>query len=226
MRQISRKTLDCFEAFYASLHPDVKLRLEPAILLRDISLGAQFTTLVTQMNLLKSLIRRKGATPEVAVLARKVTKTSDQSRIHCWQARILQERIRNKRWEVIHTKEKWSKSSAWIRGNIPPPDLVSFNRIKREELEKIWQMEKDLKRAKLQKFTGRSLVSNYDGIPLTDTELARKFGDPDLNGLVIGGVEASDNVREFLKLDPKYRVFGKLDALEFELQTETTAYKQ
>ena len=85
------------------------------------------------------------------------------------QVRILQERIRNKRWQVIHTKEKWSKSSAWIRGIIPPPDLLNFNRIKREELEKIWHLEKDLERAELQKFTGRFLISNYDGIPLTDT---------------------------------------------------------
>ena len=54
----------------------------------------------------------------------------------------------------------------------------------------------------------------------------REFGEPETDGLVLGDIEASENVREFLKLDPKFKVYGKLDKLEFELQTETTAYKQ
>ena len=53
-----------------------------------------------------------------------------------------------------------------------------------------------------------------------------EHGEPDTNGLVLGGIEATDNVLEFFKLDPKFKVFGKLDKLEFELQAETTAYKQ
>merc|ERR1711954_609370 len=33
-------------------------------------------------------------------------------------------------------------------------------------------------------------------------------------------------VKAFLRLDPKFRVYGKLDKEEFETQTEVTAYKQ
>ena len=88
MRNLTRKTLDSFGAFFAHLDPVIKLQTEPATLLRDISLGSEVTVLVSQMNFLKTLVRRNGSTPEVAILATRITQ-GGVIRSQKWVSKIL-----------------------------------------------------------------------------------------------------------------------------------------
>ena len=106
------------------------------------------------------------------------------------------------------------------------PVWRSYDRIRRLELNVTWEQEKVHKRKKLRNMAGRMLKSNVEGILLGDEDLQRLFGEPETNGLVLGGIEATENMLEFLKLDPKFKVFEKISKLEFETQVETTAYKQ
>ena len=131
MRDISTRTLDSFGGFYASLDPSTKLRMEPTILLRDVSLGVELTTLVSQMNLLLTLARKQGATHEIAFLAKRVTQSANVARNMEWQNRILGERIHNKKSEIGRTRSKWRRSSAWIRCQFLPAELEAFNNLKR-----------------------------------------------------------------------------------------------
>ena len=38
---------------------------------------------------------------------------------------------------------------------------------------------------------GRILSDSIEGIPLRDEDLLREFGEPELDGLILGGIEAS-----------------------------------
>ena len=192
-------------------------------MLRDIGLGVEITVMVSQMNFMMTLVRRQGSTPEIHNLATRITQSSEVSRNQVWVRRIVQQRILNKAAELNNVKAKWRRASAWIREHLPGPEHWTYTQIKRGELNNIWNLEKRLKKRKLQSMAGRILKASIEGIPLGDEDLLREFGEPELNGLII---EAAENVQEFLKLDPKFKVYQELDRLEFDKEVETTSYKQ
>ena len=53
------------------------------------------------------------------------------------------------------------------------------------------------------------------GVGISDGFLKGKFGDAADEGLVVGGLDVTDNVKAFLRLDPKYKVYGRLQREEF-----------
>ena len=72
MRDIRPQTLGRIILFLEALPNNVKLLLEHATLLADISLGIKVTVLTAQGNLLRMLIKRKTATHEIRNMANKI----------------------------------------------------------------------------------------------------------------------------------------------------------
>ena len=69
MRQLSKQTLGSLQAFFEDLPYNVKLHLELATLLGNVSLGLEVTALQHQQDYLENLISIRIATPEIANLA-------------------------------------------------------------------------------------------------------------------------------------------------------------
>ena len=83
-----------------------------------------------------------------------------------------------------------------------------------------------MKAEKLQWLAGNRLLDFIEGIPNKEEDLLELFGEQQEEGLVLGGIQASEEVKAFLRLDPKFRIFRDLDRLKFETEVETTAAKQ
>ena len=65
-----------------------------------------------------------------------------------------------------------------------------------------------------------------EGIPVSDQKLKEQFGDKKPEGLILPGIEASENVKAFIALPPKFKVYGDLDQEEAEADREQAAVKQ
>ena len=70
------------------------------------------------------------------------------------------------------------------------------------------------------------LQDEVEGIPVTDEKLAERYGDTQAEGLILHGIQASENVKAFLALPPKFKVFMELDKESAEVDREVTAAKQ
>ena len=61
---------------------------------------------------------------------------------------------------------------------------------------------------------------------MCDDILLEMFGEDRSEGLILGGIEASDNVKAFLRLPPKFRTFRDFKDRDFRVQVETAAAKE
>ena len=73
---------------------------------------------------------------------------------------------------------------------------------------------------------GGRKYDNFRGIPVCDEKLLEMFGEDRSEGLILGGIEASDNVRAFLRLPPKFRTFQDFKDRDFKIQVEVAAAKE
>ena len=225
MRQILGRTLGSIAQLYGSLEEEQKLRLEHADLLDDISLGIKVTVLTTQLNLLVDLLQGRGAPDEVRNLASRITMS--QKRSLPWEKKILSLLIKIKLNEVSLFKYKWTKASAKIRKILTLEQFRKYSEIKKLEIDRAWSEGKQNCREKFAKFTRNiPLLEDVEGIPNQDVELIRIYGDEPDEGLVLGGIEATPEIKAFLRLDPKFKVFQRLDLHSHETEAETLAFKQ
>ena len=190
----------------------------------DISLGIKTTVSTTQLHLLKGLLHKRGAPNEIRHLASKIVLS--QSRNVFWESRILLVRIKMKLKEIKGLKYMWTRASVRIRKILQGDQVQRYEDIKKQELSRVWNEEKAKSRGKVSWFTRSPLLESIQGIPNRDDELIRVFGDIPDEGLVLGGIEATTEIKAFLRLDPKFKVFKKLDSHTHETEAETTAFKQ
>ena len=66
----------------------------------------------------------------------------------------------------------------------------------------------------------------YEGVLIRDKELLDRYGEDKEEGLVLGGIVPSEEVKAFLRLPPKFRTYGKVKERDFRINAETAAAKQ
>ena len=198
--------------------------LEMQNFLRDVSLGNKVTTLTTQRDFLSKLIVTNRVTPEIRNLAKSVMQSEGRSQV--WERRILKQRKFLKEMEIVDTRRQWNEASRFVESKLPAHKVVEYRQIKRSELNLVWNHEKQLKEAKIRRMQGKVIPEVVRGVRLTDRFLVSKFGDQQDEGLVVGDIEVSDNVRAFLRMDPKFKTYCGLNEDEFQVDLEHTATKQ
>ena len=98
MRDIDPATLGSLRDLYSLIVNNIELELELTTLLQDVSLGNLVTVTTSQLDFLKTLVKRKTATPEIQSLAMKICGTDQRSPY--WERKILAVRIRSKTIEL------------------------------------------------------------------------------------------------------------------------------
>ena len=94
-------------------------------------------------------------------------------------------------------------------------------------MKKVWDLEKKHKNDKLN--NNKNIAKPPDeleGIPVSDDKLEEMFGEPSVEPVVLGGIEASENVKNFLKLPLKFRLFPKINVKNAQIEVESKACKQ
>ena len=92
--------------------------------------------------------------------------------------------------------------------------------IKSSELQRIWRIEKERLKGKLERLIEKqkpkkeSIPATFRDILIGDAELKEKFGDTEPKVAIYGGIEASENVKEFLKLPVNMRVYNNIKKVE------------
>ena len=200
--------------------------LEMADLEQDVGLGAKLVTMVCQKNLLDRLLRGGGAPNEIIQLAKKINCDLER-RCKAWEKRILEERIRKKGIEIRRVRREWEKASRKVERVLEGDLLLAYKNAKKSELRITWQREKaNMEKKVRDKVSGVKVPEELEGVPVADRLLQEKCGTPEVEGLVLGGLEVSDNVRAFLRLPPKFRVLPEPSLREAEIGAEEAAAKQ
>ena len=102
---------------------------------------------------------------------------------------------------------------------LSPQEASEHRSIKKQEINWIWTEHRRHKKAKLHWLASQEPLTHIGGIPNTNWELEQSCGQTVHEGLVLGDLKVSEAVKAFLRLDPKFRVYGKLDKEVFETQT-------
>ena len=223
MRDLLGRTLGLLSCLYRRLPDNVKLLLKPGDLVMDISLGSKATVLQSQHDFLNKLITRNSTTHEIGSLAARITGLGSRSRR--WEKKILRERITIKKRQLLIQRREWKTKAAQVESLLPPEEVPVYKRIKSNEITRVWEAEKQQKARKL-RWLKEVRSHDIQGILNNDRDLIEKYGAPEEKGLVLGGIEATDNVKAFLSLDPKFKVYEKLDHIQFAVDLEVAAYKQ
>ena len=191
---------------------------------RDIKEGIKITKMTSQRNYLDKLRARGEATREVQSLAKRRYSTFSTKRIKTEEKRIMNFRIKEKDNLIHRAKVQWSKLSSRVEASFPRDGKAQYRIIKREELNRVWSLEKEHKLRKLDRHPGVPDV--YQGITLGDEALQQQFGDPVDQPVILGGLEVSENVKAFCLLPFKYRLFPTVRRKDHKVEGEARAAKQ
>ena len=183
---------------------------------RDVKEGIKFTKLVSQRNYLEKLVKRGEATPEVISLARRrySTEVQNNKRYKAEEKRIMMFRIREKNQNLYKKKKEWTEKSKVCEAAFQRDGKLKYRDLKRAELNRVWNLEKLHKSRKLDRFP--QTPDNYQGVLLGDNVLEEKYGNLEPVPIILGGIEnVSENIKSFLKLGLKYRIFPKVGKKPF-----------
>ena len=199
-------------------------------LVGDIKMGMKYVMMNHQSLFLTQLLRRGGATNEIRNLARRVLAgVGGIQRERKEIKHILQTRIQLKQREIQRLRMQWEETSRraewWLWGR---RELKrEYLSIKREELRRVWQRELGRGERKLQWLMPRREVRDWiQGIPNDDKVLERRFGNPQLHGLIMDGIQATPAVKAFMALPAKFRVFQPVDRKAMLVESEANAAKK
>ena len=177
-------------------------------LARDVKEGIKYTKLVSQRNYLEKLVKMGEATPEVISLAKRrySTENVNTKRYKNEEKRIMAFRIREKNQNMYKKKKEWTEKSRECEAVFPRAGKIMYRALKRAELNRVWNLEKMHKSRKLDKFP--QTPDNFQGVILGDHALEERYGSYEPVPIILGGiVNASENVKSFLSLGLKYRIF-------------------
>ena len=197
-------------------------------LTRDVSEGSKFTLMIIQRNFLEHLLRTNTTTAEIESLAKQIHLSNE--RVKCEEKRILNVRLKEKRKDLLTQRFIWQKASKKAEKSIDYSMLQQYRGIKKCEFNLVWHNEVQDKKSKLQRKVMRMNpllnLENYEGIPVTDQGLEDKFGYWIEEGVILGNIEASDDIKAFMRLPAKFKLYEPLDEKEFRIQCEATSAKQ
>ena len=195
-------------------------------LLRDISEGCKYTTMITQRNFLEHLIHSGGVTNEIRSLA--MQKFLSVNRIRSEEIDIIKVRLNLKEKQIRKQKYIWIKASKlaenpfeghWIR--------QKYRFLKKKEFNRVWFMETHDKIDKTAWLSDKvEDLTYHEGIPICDSELIQRYGDTKEEDIVLADIQTTEAIDAYLRLPPKFTTFSALDDKYFRIQAESTAAKQ
>ena len=219
--QISQNAFNQLRTLYLSSQP----RIGYAELTGSIIQGFILNKLVWTRNFFERLQKTGGTTKEIQSrdrrnMGRNYTRSTKKE-----VSRLMCQRIGTIGGEIRAQQHKCRSIAARIEEAFDPQSRRQFSEIKRTETSRVWEIERTLKMKKLQDLKPK-LPEVLDGILLSDEKLREAYGNPTVEVVVLGGIQASENIKAFLRLPLKFRSYCKPDRDTAVVQNEGRAARQ
>ena len=191
---------------------------------REFIQGVRVTTLTCQKNHLEKCKRLGLASKEVVSRAKinlgaRRIENNNVRGLRKETNRLLNLQIVEKKRTIRAEEKKWWSMRKAEDARLVPPARQKLNQIRHIELNRIWEnLVKDLSQ-KLENLKPR-VPDHVGGVPLDDETLKNTFGETVVTPIILGGIQASENVKAFLKLPLKVRTYPKAEKKEFKTQAE------
>ena len=193
MKDISKETVRSLNDLF-NLH-ELHFYVVWADLMSVISEGLSLNIMIIQRNLLQRVLGKGLCTNEITGLAKLITRDCDSRNKVCrgWERKILRERISSKNEDIRRQRIKWLNTTQRVEPLIPFTARTEFRKIKVAELRSDWKAKGDKMLRKVEWLSPE--VSDFqDGVPISDKILQEMFGDTAEEGIILGGIEASENI--------------------------------
>ena len=203
------------------------LRVSHQDFMKNMSMGIELTKLTMQRDFLKSLLDSGEITAEIRELAERVTRRKNNNGTE--ERRILGVRVLNAVAERNSAQRRWTRDSVKLSKKLDTVMAQEYRVIVMGQHEHTWKTgtkKTRKKKAWIRNKSGKGLVSEYRGVPLSDEALEDKFGSWREEGVVLGGIATSIAMRAYLRLPNRFKILEELVLEENDLQAEVTASKQ
>ena len=202
------------------------LHLQLRVLRKHLKEGYKYLTLITQRDYMEKLSNRGEATKDIIATAKKMVSPINKERSKKDEKHLMNRRILDKNKEIDIQKKRFEESRIKVETKMIPVAKDMMKEVRKYELNRCWQIEK----GKMQKKLNWNLrhIENedtVDGIIFKDKDLHKKFDNPTVEPVILGGIEASDNVKAFLRLPDKFKLVEKLSQREAKIEAEVSVAK-
>ena len=184
------------------------------------------TKLIWTRNYFQRLQKSGGSTREIVSRSRRNLGRNVNPRcIKKEISRLMSQKIGNISYEIRVQKKKCLSRTTSVEEALNLQARSIFRDIKKRESERVWGVEKKLKLEKLERHRPQ-IPGEISGIMLEESALRDTFGDPTQEVMILGGIQASDNIKAFLSLPLKFRTYCKPEREHAETEAEARAAKQ
>ena len=165
------------------------------------------------------------------MIAKKLSKGCDK-KLKTEVRKILKNRISEKNKEIKKMRSEWDKTSRECRQilQLSQRSECELNNLRRSELNRVWRQNVDRLKNKMNHWAytqgnSNTIPHDWEGIAISDEKLEEMFGDQDDEVLIYGGIVQTDNMKQFLRLPAKLKLFNKVVKTKEEVKAEVEATK-
>jgi len=208
---------------------------QPNIGIADVTqqfkLGIKQSISILQRNFLEKLKKSGSATKEIRGRARGNLGIHDKE---CFNKgvknecnRLIDIRINLKKKESSLIRKKWLEKRTENEKRMNLFLKEQLRELEKEELNRVWEAEKkrledrlkDIKRTDV----NVAIPEELEGIKVSDNKLEEQFGTHSVTPIILGGIQATENMKDFLRLPLNFRLYPKLERMNHEIQVEGRA---
>ena len=171
-------------------------------------------------------VQKEISLPDIAKLAEATCRASHGPRIKKETKRILNLRLQDKDREIKAIKLEWMRASQNVGSiNFSYRARCYYKDIKITDISKVWSKEKGRISDKVARMLVRGREAKgrtYDtlyGIKISDKLLIQKFGSEKPKPAIYGGIEATEEMKEFLRLSSKFRLYNNVNIVNKEVSS-------
>ena len=189
--------------------------------------NVKLTRKVLTKNLLKTVMKKNIATNDVMKYAKGVCKqnvknTNLKAMIHY----AMKMKVKDAEYDESITRKIFNQKmseykSATVVGSLAD---VEFRNIMKYEVESVWSRGKLKNKEKvfriMMKYAPMDENGNVRDVIVTDEMLTRMGEHSEKNAKVFGGVQINENETKAIKMDPEFRIYKRIDAVDLEVEIE------
>ena len=129
----------------------------------------------------------------------------------------------------MKTRNKWRYANKENDKLFDDQSLIQIHKLRDDVMCSTWSKEVEDKSKKVNWLTSRTEKGTpgvIEGVVIDDKMLTEKFGDQEPSEVIYGDIDPPPVVKKFLRIQPGFRLFPKLDITDIKVELESTAAKQ
>ena len=183
------------------------------------------------VNLLRTLCNINCGTNDVMFTAKNMSQSSHRKgSMERFRKMLMREKLSDALSDEAHIRKQFEISKSMYFRSVKRNSIIDniFQSIMRQKVESLWSKGRNINKKKVEHLSTKwkspkkndNMNENLRNVKYSDKDLGRNKNDKNDEAVIYGNVEVTDNMKEALKMNPKFMTYSPIDPWDMEVAVE------